>query len=122
MPFGVALGYGISGFVANISWSIPFWMESAIMAVFAFLCLFIKNPSKVKKIVSPVKAAESDTDESDQEKLMESTSAAATASDSGRPSDLEIVKKKSEKPKNVFFAIKDLVCNNVYVLTVMGYV
>lgn len=121
MPFGVALGYGISGFVANISWSIPFWLESALMTALAFLCLFIKNPSKVKKIHGPVKAAESDTDESDQEKLMES--AANDGASDSRPSDMDIVKTKTPKPKaNMLTAVRELSCNSVYVLTVLGYV
>lgn len=124
LPIGIALGYGIAGALALFSWSVPFWAEGALMIVLALLCLLIKSPTNMKKnpkaFLALKAASESDTDESDKD-----TQQMMVSSPHERPSEQEIIhveeKTRTVKSVSFFYAVRELICNDVYIFSVLGY-
>jgi MFS family permease len=50
LPCGVALGYGVSGFLAaRVSWRLPFMIEAVLMLICAIACLFIPPSERYKE-------------------------------------------------------------------------
>lgn len=115
LPVGIAIGYGVSGFLASyVTWGLPFWLEGAVMIVLALACLIV-IPNKPKQ---------------DDDKLLANDALADTPSDSDTESvtdeataneSKQIIKQKAKSKMSVIMAVKLLVTNKVYVLTVIGY-